>query len=431
MEFQTNPSHFGRGGGEEGGDGGVRKRYENGWTVGMHGGKRQEAWPLIKREQNSNSGFTSAQLQELQHQNIIYRHIVARLPVPPHLVVPIWKSVASTLGASFYNLYPSFIGFSPQGFDRRNMMDPEPSRCRRTDGKKWRCSRNVIPDHKYCEQHIHRGRQRSRKLVEDAEVSSSPSIAKIHDKSKGGSLQNSNSNISVSVGLQLMTTSSSNNTGVSHGSTTPSSSFTKNQMTCVTAPYITTNTAAISTNTSIPVTTGIKSDHSVSSDVSERYFENNCIIRGSNYDINVGRNLSQGLGFSPRSVLQGCSGLCTNYRNGIKLEPGRCRRTDGKKWQCSRDVVPDQKYCARHMHRGAKKLVKGFPPAASSAASSAAIDPSPLPLTMAVSCKIDHVSPNTNLSISIPASLPLINKGEKSNSSSSSDTTVSDTGIIA
>ncbi|MCD7467468.1 hypothetical protein HAX54_004916 [Datura stramonium] len=45
-------------------------------------------------------------------------------------------------------------------------MDPEPGRCRRTDGKKWRCSRDVVSGHKYCERHVHRGRNRSRKPVE-------------------------------------------------------------------------------------------------------------------------------------------------------------------------------------------------------------------------------------------------------------------------
>lgn len=45
-------------------------------------------------------------------------------------------------------------------------MDPEPGRCRRTDGKKWRCSRDVVPGQKYCERHVHRGRNRSRKPVE-------------------------------------------------------------------------------------------------------------------------------------------------------------------------------------------------------------------------------------------------------------------------
>lgn len=44
--------------------------------------------------------------------------------------------------------------------------DPEPGRCRRTDGKKWRCSRDAVADQKYCERHINRGRHRSRKHVE-------------------------------------------------------------------------------------------------------------------------------------------------------------------------------------------------------------------------------------------------------------------------
>jgi hypothetical protein len=45
-------------------------------------------------------------------------------------------------------------------------VDPEPGRCRRTDGKKWRCSKEAAPDSKYCERHMHRGRSRSRKPVE-------------------------------------------------------------------------------------------------------------------------------------------------------------------------------------------------------------------------------------------------------------------------
>ncbi|PIA27546.1 hypothetical protein AQUCO_07600011v1 [Aquilegia coerulea] len=51
-------------------------------------------------------------------------------------------------------------------FKLSNGNDPEPGRCRRTDGKKWRCSRDVAPDQKYCERHMHRSRPRSRKHVE-------------------------------------------------------------------------------------------------------------------------------------------------------------------------------------------------------------------------------------------------------------------------
>ena len=45
-------------------------------------------------------------------------------------------------------------------------IDPEPGRCRRTDGKKWRCSKEAFLDSKYCERHMHRGKNRSRKPVE-------------------------------------------------------------------------------------------------------------------------------------------------------------------------------------------------------------------------------------------------------------------------
>lgn len=48
-------------------------------------------------------------------------------------------------------------------------MDSEPGRCKRTDGRKWRCSKNVVPLQKYCERHMHRGRQGSRKHVEPIE----------------------------------------------------------------------------------------------------------------------------------------------------------------------------------------------------------------------------------------------------------------------
>ena len=47
------------------------------------------------------------------------------------------------------------------GSSNGGSLDPEPGRCRRTDGKKWRCSRDVVPDQKYCERHLHRGRHRA------------------------------------------------------------------------------------------------------------------------------------------------------------------------------------------------------------------------------------------------------------------------------
>lgn len=55
-------------------------------------------------------GFTILQLQELQLQSLIYKYIQVKFPVPYHLVLPVWKSVATSLGAlssGLYQLYPS------------------------------------------------------------------------------------------------------------------------------------------------------------------------------------------------------------------------------------------------------------------------------------------------------------------------------------
>ncbi|XWS45962.1 hypothetical protein CRYUN_Cryun14cG0024300 [Craigia yunnanensis] len=153
--------------------------------------------------------------------------------------------------------------------------------------------------------------------------------------------------------------------------------------------------------------------------------DNNIINRSSksgNKAI-VGNSISPGVGFSPKSVLQvlGCSNSRV-YKNEIELEPGRCRRTDGKKWRCSRNVIPDQKYCARHMHRGARKHVEVSQPVAILTIGDC--PPSRLPIAnKAAAC----AALNTSLSISIP-SPQLITQDEKS-ISSSSETTISDTTI--
>ncbi|URE25050.1 QLQ [Musa troglodytarum] len=110
--------------------------------------------------------FTFMQLQELEHQALIYKYMAAGLPVPVQLVLPIWKSVAAS---SFdHYSYPSCCsdGLRSLCLDYRNIMVPVPGRCRRSDGKKWRCSRDVVPNQKYCERHMHRGRNRPRKPVE-------------------------------------------------------------------------------------------------------------------------------------------------------------------------------------------------------------------------------------------------------------------------
>ncbi|KAK8544293.1 hypothetical protein V6N13_034655 [Hibiscus sabdariffa] len=101
--------------------------------------------------------FTLSQWNELKHQALIFKYITSNVLVPSNLLTPLKKS-----------LYP--YGYLPLGWGSFHLRytsktDHEPGRCRRTDGKKWRCSWDVVADQKYCERHINRGRRRSRKPV--------------------------------------------------------------------------------------------------------------------------------------------------------------------------------------------------------------------------------------------------------------------------
>ncbi|KAJ8537676.1 hypothetical protein K7X08_014216 [Anisodus acutangulus] len=118
-----------------------------------------------------SSYFSLAQWQELELQALIYRHMLAGAPIPHELLHLVKKSLINT--SPYYNLPQQFQQYHhyqqalfQTGYWGRTNMDPEPGRCRRTDGKKWRCSRDVVTGHKYCERHVHRGRHRSRKPVE-------------------------------------------------------------------------------------------------------------------------------------------------------------------------------------------------------------------------------------------------------------------------
>jgi len=124
--------------------------------------------------------FTETQLKELELQTLIFNYLASGIPIPPHLIAHLRRSFY------FLDQYPSSKSqkFSPSsllcfsilknGFflvlvvslGRRAEEDPEPWRCKRTDGKKWRCLKEAFQDSKNCERHMHRGKKSSRKLVE-------------------------------------------------------------------------------------------------------------------------------------------------------------------------------------------------------------------------------------------------------------------------
>ncbi|XP_015896329.3 growth-regulating factor 8 isoform X2 [Ziziphus jujuba] len=106
--------------------------------------------------------FTEAQRQELERQTMIYKYMTTSVPVPPQLLIPTITKTPKSFARMHYS--NQVKGSLELGIS--NSSDPEPWRCRRTDGKKWRCSRDVVPHQKYCERHSHKSRPRSRKPVE-------------------------------------------------------------------------------------------------------------------------------------------------------------------------------------------------------------------------------------------------------------------------
>ncbi|KAI8023639.1 Growth-regulating factor 12 [Camellia lanceoleosa] len=427
--------------------------------------------------------FTSAQLHEFHQQDLIFKYIAAGLPVPFHLIFPIWRSVATSFGGSanagIYNLYPSFIGFSPQGFpDYRSMMDPEPGRCRRTDGKKWRCSREVVPDQKYCQRHMHRGRLRSRKHVEASKIpSESCTATTLNCKTTTTTINtsdspNTESNLLtlVPVNLQLATPSSSrtnitsigdingsdNNVNAKKDSTPTTASIggingSNNNVNAKkdSTATLTTYGRNIERNKNVygskgTTTTGLMSatadnnnrrrddDCVDGNDASYNHLNNRINSKRSinnGHNVNAGSLPASGFGFSPKSVLQvvGCSSSCLGYKNVLETELQRCKRTDGKKWRCGRDVVPYQKYCGLHLHRGAKKLVSATQSVTVAAAAPPIRNIILAPPPLAIPKKTNgRIKLDTNLSISIAASPRQKTDDEKSSSTSSDATTITD-----
>ncbi|KAI3899018.1 hypothetical protein MKW92_017740 [Papaver armeniacum] len=180
--------------------------------------------------------FSISQWQELELQALIFKYMLAGAVIPSELLHSIktsfinapscchyphqqlyqhYQPAASKQTASFVSFQGSFLIFEvvligvcffffffllvmQSGYWGRGSMDPEPGRCRRTDGKKWRCSRDVVPGQKYCERHVHRGRNRSRKPVEIPTPS-----AGVGNGGGGGSLRIANATIASSPATMM------------------------------------------------------------------------------------------------------------------------------------------------------------------------------------------------------------------------------------
>ncbi|KAF5452947.1 hypothetical protein F2P56_027898 [Juglans regia] len=124
---------------------------------------------MMNANARNRSPFTATQWQELELQALIFKYMVAGIPIPPDLLYSVKRGLESSISSRLFPHRPISVAAVSwecfeMGFGRK--VDPEPGRCRRTDGKKWRCSKEAYPDSKYCERHMNRGRNRSRKPVE-------------------------------------------------------------------------------------------------------------------------------------------------------------------------------------------------------------------------------------------------------------------------
>ncbi|KNA18846.1 hypothetical protein SOVF_067210 [Spinacia oleracea] len=111
--------------------------------------------------------FTASQWQELEQQLLTFKYIMSGIPVPPQLFSTVLNNPFSSSSSPLFphqQSLPFGWGCFQVGYGRK--IDPEPGRCRRTDGKKWRCSKEACSDSKYCEKHMHRGKNKSKKQIQ-------------------------------------------------------------------------------------------------------------------------------------------------------------------------------------------------------------------------------------------------------------------------
>ncbi|KAL8114279.1 growth-regulating factor 9-like [Apium graveolens] len=272
-------------------------------------------------------------------------------------------------------------------------MGPDTGRCRRTDGKLWRCRKDVVPGNKYCEGHMHRGRPRKR--VQASEVT-------LQSNLQTGTCSNSHtptSTCSVKTSQKIKShnlsdTSAKFSTPIpeSHQNKNPSPSRSKDLTNTAT-----TITTSLADDKSKLTNTCVKNDECSSRESSDRLDGGDSgadHIKVKNKEDSTNGD-KHGCLVAPEpnssvknivyddTVVVNSNAVCKN--GGITVEePQRCKRTDGKRWRCSKEAMPQKKYCGSHINRGTKRCRSS-----SEIAIAATL----------VTLKNDHTNLNTDLSI--------------------------------
>ncbi|KAL1828530.1 growth-regulating factor 9 isoform X2 [Daucus carota subsp. sativus] len=246
-----------------------------------------------------------------------------------------------------------------------SLMGPETGRCRRTDGKTWRCLKDVVPDQKYCERHMHRGR--STKRVEAFGVNLQSNSHTITCSNTDATTPTCSTKTSQKIkSHNLAVTSAKLSTPISGNCQNKNPSPCRSNDLTKSATSITT----LANGKSKPTNRLVKKDKSSSRENTDCL---DGVDAGSNqlkdtnkgYSTNGdkhGASVTPELGNSTESVVYG----------DTMEESQRCKRTDGKRWQCSREAIPQEKYCGSHINRGSKRC-RLSPEAATAAATLATL----------------------------------------------------------
>ncbi|CAO2834946.1 unnamed protein product [Amaranthus hypochondriacus] len=239
--------------------------------------------------------FTEEQMEELNRQLLIFKYLVWGIPVPFQLLIQFWTHFSYSSLPQHTQSSPILQALNGRSFHYQHAMetDLQPGRCRRTDGKKWRCQQVVIPNEKYCEKHMHRGSKRSRKLVE-----TSPNAGTLNGINPNGNSNSGSSKAQFLVNVDQNGSSMVMMRAPSLNNTTANSDRNKNQHNETKSSIVTSPRSSVT-------------------------------------------NPASGFEFSPKSVLPNgmiCARIET-CKNSTESEP-RCKRTDGKKWQCKKGAVP-------------------------------------------------------------------------------------------
>nr|CAD1820821.1 unnamed protein product [Ananas comosus var. bracteatus] len=179
------------------GGGGRRSRRRSGWSWSTRRSSSSTSWPgsrapdLLVPIRRSFDALPARYYHPHHH----YHHAARECYLPLALLM------CSYVSHLFYKIIDIYIPVSDLIYTKVSFgdshvvdyysyygkkLDPEPGRCRRTDGKKWRCSKDAYPGSKYCERHMHRGRNRSRKPVESQTTASSQSQSASSSTVTGG-----------------------------------------------------------------------------------------------------------------------------------------------------------------------------------------------------------------------------------------------------